>query len=117
MIKKAIISVSVDSALIARIARSQKNASAVVTKALNLFFHLDDENLDALTSEELAQEYETARLRSAAIDLILTERKQKTEEETRRQIEELKQREAEQAARIDARRKEAEARGGGGMRA
>ena len=117
VLKKGVISVSIDAALIQKMARSTSGASKLVAKALNQFFHLEDENIDVFSNEELTDEYEKSKLRSAAIDMELSDRKRKTDAEVAAKITELKRESEEQRTRIENRHKELAARGGGGMRA
>jgi len=107
---KSNVSVSLDSSIIAKIGRSKLGTSSLITKALSQFFHLDDENLDDLSDDELGEEYEKARLRVAALDAIGLERKAKRDAETSATLEQQRELEARQNARIEARRLEREAK-------
>ena len=107
---KCNVSVSLDTSLVAKIGRSKLGASILITRALNQFFHLDDENLDDLSDDELGEEYEKARLRVVALDSIGLERKAKREAETNATLEQQRELEAQQNARIEARRLEREAK-------
>jgi len=107
---KTTISASLDTSLVAKIGRSKLGVSGLVTKALNQFFHLDDENLDDLSDDELGEEYEKARLRVAALDSIGLERKARRDAETSASLEQQRELEARQNARIEARRLEREAK-------
>ena len=117
MLKKSVISVSISTGLISKIVRSSAGASRLVEKALNQFFHLEDENIESFSSEELREEYEKAKLRAASIDMELTERKNRNDAENEAKIAEIKREAEEQRIRIEKRRAELESRGGGGMRA